>query len=98
MYVVSVQGIDKYVVDDTEEARSNTTLYPRPLNIIEGPLMKVCLSTSIHVHPISTTLHEGSFNQWWSVNKYLDERWCWRRRISRHESGAPGKTYIPLNI
>jgi len=36
-----VQGIDKFVVEDTEEARTNTTLYPRPLNIIEGPLMKV---------------------------------------------------------
>lgn len=34
-----VKGIDKYVVGDTEEARSNTTLYPRPLNVIEGPLM-----------------------------------------------------------
>lgn len=35
-----VRGIDKYVVEDTEEARSNMTLYPRPLHIIEGPLMK----------------------------------------------------------
>ncbi|XP_059179228.1 methionine synthase-like [Physella acuta] len=35
-----VKGIDKYVVDDTEEARQNTVLYPRPLNVIEGPLMK----------------------------------------------------------
>merc|ERR1719431_1446091 len=35
-----VKGIDKFVVEDTEEARLNTTLYPRPLNVIEGPLMK----------------------------------------------------------
>lgn len=35
-----VKGIDKFVVEDTEEARANTDLYPRPLNIIEGPLMK----------------------------------------------------------
>jgi 5-methyltetrahydrofolate--homocysteine methyltransferase len=36
-----VKGIDKYVVEDTEEARQNNIKYPRPLNIIEGPLMKV---------------------------------------------------------
>ncbi len=35
-----VKGVDKYVVEDTEEARQNTGKYPRPLNIIEGPLMK----------------------------------------------------------
>ena len=35
-----VKGIDKYVVDDTEEARKDNQKYPRPLNIIEGPLMK----------------------------------------------------------
>ena len=35
-----VKGIDKYVVDDTEEARIDNQKYPRPLNIIEGPLMK----------------------------------------------------------
>jgi 5-methyltetrahydrofolate--homocysteine methyltransferase len=29
----------RYVTEDTEEARKNTTLYPRPLNVIEGPLM-----------------------------------------------------------
>ncbi|EDQ88652.1 uncharacterized protein MONBRDRAFT_37476 [Monosiga brevicollis MX1] len=34
-----VKGIDKFVVEDTEEARLNTTLYPKPLNVIEGPLM-----------------------------------------------------------
>jgi len=34
-----VKGIDKFVVEDTEEARINKTLYPRPLNVIEGPLM-----------------------------------------------------------
>ena len=38
------QGIDKYIVDDVEEARLSTDKYPRPLNIIEGPLMAVsCL-------------------------------------------------------
>ncbi|CAG5115167.1 unnamed protein product, partial [Candidula unifasciata] len=35
-----IKGIDKYVVEDTEEARQNSVLYPRPLNVIEGPLMK----------------------------------------------------------
>ena len=34
-----VKGIDAFVEQDTEEARANTTKYPRPLNIIEGPLM-----------------------------------------------------------
>ncbi len=34
-----VKGIDQFVEADTEEARANTTKYPRPLNIIEGPLM-----------------------------------------------------------
>jgi len=34
-----IKGIDQYVVEDTEEARTNTILYPRPLNVIEGPLM-----------------------------------------------------------
>ena len=31
-----VKGIDAFVVDDTEEARQ---LYPRPIEVIEGPLM-----------------------------------------------------------
>jgi 5-methyltetrahydrofolate--homocysteine methyltransferase len=31
-----VKGIDKYIVEDMEEARQH---YPRPLNVIEGPLM-----------------------------------------------------------
>ncbi|KAB7503630.1 Methionine synthase [Armadillidium nasatum] len=35
-----VKGIDKYVEEDTEEARASTDKYPRPLNVIEGPLMK----------------------------------------------------------
>merc|ERR550517_1531845 len=35
-----VKGIDKFVVEDTEEARQDRSLYPRPLNVIEGPLMK----------------------------------------------------------
>lgn len=34
-----VKGIEKYVIEDTEEARLNQEKYPRPLNIIEGPLM-----------------------------------------------------------
>lgn len=35
-----VKGIDKYIVEDTEEARLDQVSYPRPLNVIEGPLMK----------------------------------------------------------
>ncbi|XP_041353214.1 methionine synthase-like isoform X2 [Gigantopelta aegis] len=34
-----VKGIDKYIVEDTEEARLDVQTYPKPLNIIEGPLM-----------------------------------------------------------
>jgi len=34
-----IKGIDQHVVKDTEEARLNKDLYPRPLNVIEGPLM-----------------------------------------------------------
>jgi len=34
-----VKGIDTFIEQDTEEARANTARYPRPLNIIEGPLM-----------------------------------------------------------
>lgn len=34
-----IRGIDKFVTEDTEEARQNLELYPRPLNVIEGPLM-----------------------------------------------------------
>ena len=34
-----VKGIDANVEADTEEARQNTAKYPRPLDIIEGPLM-----------------------------------------------------------
>jgi 5-methyltetrahydrofolate--homocysteine methyltransferase len=34
-----VKGIDQFIEADTEEARANTARYPRPLNIIEGPLM-----------------------------------------------------------
>ncbi|XP_071516049.1 methionine synthase-like isoform X2 [Panulirus ornatus] len=34
-----VKGIDKFIELDTEEARSNEEMYPRPLNVIEGPLM-----------------------------------------------------------
>jgi 5-methyltetrahydrofolate--homocysteine methyltransferase len=34
-----VKGIDAFVEKDTEEARANAAKYPRPLSIIEGPLM-----------------------------------------------------------
>lgn len=34
-----VKGIDAHVEQDVEEARQDTITYPRPLNIIEGPLM-----------------------------------------------------------
>lgn len=34
-----VHGIDAHIVEDTEEARQNGVRYPRPLNVIEGPLM-----------------------------------------------------------
>jgi 5-methyltetrahydrofolate--homocysteine methyltransferase len=34
-----VKGIDAFVEQDTEEARADTARYPRPLAIIEGPLM-----------------------------------------------------------
>ncbi|KAJ1976074.1 hypothetical protein H4R35_002855, partial [Dimargaris xerosporica] len=34
-----VKGITKHIVEDTEEARLDSTAYPRPLNVIEGPLM-----------------------------------------------------------
>lgn len=40
----NTQGIDKYVIEDTEEARQDSVRYPRPLNVIEGPLMKVLMS------------------------------------------------------
>ncbi|KAG8444186.1 hypothetical protein GDO86_009390 [Hymenochirus boettgeri] len=34
-----IKGIEKYVIEDTEEAKANKEKYPRPLHIIEGPLM-----------------------------------------------------------
>jgi 5-methyltetrahydrofolate--homocysteine methyltransferase len=34
-----VKGIDAFIEADTEEARRDSAKYPRPLNIIEGPLM-----------------------------------------------------------
>ena len=34
-----IKGIDKYIIEDTEIARINKQLYPRPLHVIEGPLM-----------------------------------------------------------
>ena len=35
-----VKGIDNYIVEDVNEARLQTELYPKALNIIEGPLMR----------------------------------------------------------
>jgi 5-methyltetrahydrofolate--homocysteine methyltransferase len=34
-----VKGITKHIIQDTEEARQLKDKYPRPLNVIEGPLM-----------------------------------------------------------
>ncbi|MBS0664421.1 MAG: methionine synthase [Verrucomicrobia bacterium] len=34
-----VKGIDTFIEADTEEARANSEKYPRPLHVIEGPLM-----------------------------------------------------------
>ncbi|KAL7372014.1 hypothetical protein ABVT39_008476 [Epinephelus coioides] len=34
-----IKGIDKYVVEDVEECQALVDRYPRPLHIIEGPLM-----------------------------------------------------------
>ncbi len=34
-----VKGIDTHIEADTEEARANHAKYPRPLHVIEGPLM-----------------------------------------------------------
>ncbi|XP_067285930.1 methionine synthase [Pseudorasbora parva] len=34
-----IKGIEKHVVEDTEEARLQSERYPRPLHVIEGPLM-----------------------------------------------------------
>ena len=35
-----IKGIDKHIIEDTEEARQDKQKYPRPLNVIEGPLMR----------------------------------------------------------
>lgn len=34
-----IKGIDEFVVADTEECRLDFARYPKPLNVIEGPLM-----------------------------------------------------------
>ena len=34
-----LQGIDEFIVEDTETARLDKARYARPLGIIEGPLM-----------------------------------------------------------
>lgn len=36
MCLFIIQGIDQYIIEDTEECRP---LYGHPLNVIEGPLM-----------------------------------------------------------
>ena len=33
------QGVEKFVVEDVEECRTQANRYKRPLHIIEGPLM-----------------------------------------------------------
>eukprot|EP00283_Hemiselmis_rufescens_P004932 CAMPEP_0173434836 /NCGR_PEP_ID=MMETSP1357-20121228/13534_1 /TAXON_ID=77926 /ORGANISM="Hemiselmis rufescens, Strain PCC563" /LENGTH=1285 /DNA_ID=CAMNT_0014399743 /DNA_START=10 /DNA_END=3867 /DNA_ORIENTATION=- len=35
-----IKGLDEFIEADTEEARADTVSYPKPLNIIEGPLME----------------------------------------------------------
>ena len=35
-----VKGIDSHITDDVETARLMTEVYPRTLNVIEGPLME----------------------------------------------------------
>ena len=39
VFFLQIQGIDKFIVEDTEVARKNKNLYKRPLHVIEGPLM-----------------------------------------------------------
>ena len=39
LHIFPFQGIDEFIVEDTELARTDKVRYPRPLNIIEGPLM-----------------------------------------------------------
>ncbi|XP_078261207.1 methionine synthase [Rhinoraja longicauda] len=34
-----IKGIDKYVIEDTAEAKADLQSYPRPLHVVEGPLM-----------------------------------------------------------
>lgn len=41
------QGIDKHINEDTEEAVQDKKKFPRALNVIEGPLMKVCCYLSV---------------------------------------------------
>jgi len=47
-----IQGIDKYVVEDVEEARQWKEEFPRPLHIIEGPLMSVRLNMFEYFIPV----------------------------------------------
>ena len=44
------------MVDDTEEARANLDLYPRPLNVIEGPLMQVQLNILVFGRVMGTSI------------------------------------------
>ena len=59
--LVPFQGIDEFIVADTAEARANTKKYPRPLNVIEGPLMNVCvISVSLHTG-VQLNYHHATF-------------------------------------
>ena len=57
---VNFQGIDKFIERDTEEARLSKGVYPRPLHIIEGPLMKVytVLQSRAYLHTYANDSHE----------------------------------------
>jgi len=76
------QGIDKYVVDDTEEARLNAEKYPRPLHIIEGPLMKVfCVCLSLNI--FNREWHVWNYNSKMSSQVDANIEWnchCWLLR------------------
>ena len=50
-----VKGIDVHITDDVETARLLTGVYPRALNVIEGPLMegnRTVLSLDIDKIPV----------------------------------------------
>ena len=80
---IFIPGIDKYVVEDTEEARSNATLYPKPLNVIEGKKLGLpCLG---FVLPPNYLFWSGKFCEnnfsvlyYWTI--LLSTNWssCWQ--------------------